>query len=206
MTFIAQLSHATEEDVLVPFTLSGTAVEVLDYTITPSPLTIAAGELRKTITIDLVDDHLDEADETVIATMEAPTNALVELETFHVATIVDNDSSPTVSFFIGGSSGAESVSTINLEVVLNAPSGLTVSVDHAIVVPTSATGGVDFAVASGTLSFAPGETSKTIALTIVDDLTPEPNESLSVGLSSPSNATLGSTSVYTFVILDNDSA
>ena len=206
MTFTAQLSHTAEVDVVVPFTVSGTASDPLDYTITASPVTIAAGELGATITISLVDDDSDEDDETVIATMGSPTNASPGLRNIHVATIFDNDPPPTVSFFISSSNGDESVTKVNLEVVLSTASAFIVTVDYAEAGGTAVVGDIDFVLASGTLRFEPGETSKLIGLTIIDDLAAEPTETVRVGLSNPSNATLGTTNVYTYIILDNDSA
>src|SRR5690606_17552747 len=54
----------------------------------------------------------------------------------------------------------------------------------------SATPGVDFTVASGTLVFAPGETSKTIAVTAFADEFGEPTEVFDVYLLSPTNAAI----------------
>jgi hypothetical protein len=45
-------------------------------------------------------------------------------------------------------------------------------------------------VQSGTLTFAPGETSKTITVLVLGDRLPEPNETFVVNLSSPANATV----------------
>ena len=42
-----------------------------------------------------------------------------------------------------------------------------------------------------TLTFAPGETSKTVDVNVVDDALIEANETFTVGLSNPTNATLG---------------
>src|SRR5262249_13945595 len=52
----------------------------------------------------------------------------------------------------------------------------------------SATAPSDYASANGTLTFAPGETSKTIDVSVVGDTTVEPDETMTVGLSSPVNA------------------
>src|SRR5438034_861166 len=49
----------------------------------------------------------------------------------------------------------------------------------------SAKAGSDFQPVSGTLSFSPGETSKTIAVPIVGDTSSEPQESFSIQLSDP---------------------
>ncbi len=50
----------------------------------------------------------------------------------------------------------------------------------------------DFTAANGTVTFAPGETSKTIQVTVVGDAVYEPDETFTVGLSNPVNATIGS--------------
>ena len=72
MTITAQLSAVSGLDVSVPFSLSGTATENTDYTITSSPITIAAGSTMETITITIVADDFYEGNETVIVTMGTP--------------------------------------------------------------------------------------------------------------------------------------
>jgi hypothetical protein len=54
----------------------------------------------------------------------------------------------------------------------------------------SAIAGNDYTARSGTLTFAAGQTSKTIAVPVSGDLTVEPNEAFKVNLSSPSGATI----------------
>ena len=67
-----------------------------------------------------------------------------------------------------------------------------------------ATSGTDFTAASGTLTFAPGESSKTVSVATTDDSDPEENERFTLTLSSPTNATLGD-GMATGWIIDNDS-
>ncbi|MDZ4267955.1 MAG: Calx-beta domain-containing protein [Mycobacterium sp.] len=55
----------------------------------------------------------------------------------------------------------------------------------------TATSGGDYAVTSGALTFAPGETSKTISVVVFGDTVLEGTESFVVTLSSPSGATIG---------------
>ncbi|HZE69751.1 MAG TPA: M12 family metallo-peptidase [Pyrinomonadaceae bacterium] len=62
----------------------------------------------------------------------------------------------------------------------------------------------DYTISGGTLSFAPGETSKTIGVLISDDLYVEGNETISVTLSNPTGASLGSPGMATLTIQDND--
>ncbi len=91
MNITVTLSISSGLDVTVPFNLSGTASEAIDYDITSSPVVIPAGSLTDTIVIDVTDDDVDEADETVILTLGAPTNATLGTTTVHTGTIVDDD-------------------------------------------------------------------------------------------------------------------
>ena len=63
--------------------------------------------------------------------------------------------------------------------------------------------GSDYEAASGTLTFAPGETSRSIIVAINGDTDNEPHETFVVDLSNPSNATLGDAQA-TGTIHDND--
>jgi hypothetical protein len=62
----------------------------------------------------------------------------------------------------------------------------------------------DYHIASGRLRFAAGESSKTIILSVVNDVYVEPSESLTITLSNPTGATLGTTGTSTVSITDND--
>jgi hypothetical protein len=62
----------------------------------------------------------------------------------------------------------------------------------------------DYETTVGTLRFAAGETSKTILIPVVDDVYAEGSESFSVTLTNASGALLGSPSVATVTIIDND--
>ena len=92
-----QLDHSTGSDVTVPFTLGGSATGGgTDYSISASPVIISAGDTWENITITVVDDADIESDETVIITMGSPTNANLGAPSEHTATIVDDDSNPTM--------------------------------------------------------------------------------------------------------------
>jgi hypothetical protein len=74
-------------------------------------------------------------------------------------------------------------------VTLNAPSPQTVAVHYAAANGTAAAGS-DFAATAGSLSFAPGTTSRTLAVAVVGDSAIEADETFYVNLSSPANATI----------------
>jgi Tol biopolymer transport system component len=76
------------------------------------------------------------------------------------------------------------------------------------VVGSFASARCDYETTAGTLNFAPGETSKTLSILLVDDSYDENDETLLVVLSGPtgSGVTLGSPVTNTVTITDNDSA
>ena len=96
----------------------------------------------------------------------------------------------------------EAAGTATLVVSLSQTAAETVTVQYAAT--GSATNGADYTLASGTLRFAPGETSRRIGVTIGDDKLDEPDETLIISLSNPSNAILGGTGSLTLTIADDD--
>jgi bacillolysin len=109
---------------------------------------------------------------------------------FSSATYSVGEAGPTASVTInrtGSTSGADSV--------------------HFATANGTATAGSDYTAVSQTVSFAAGETSKTVPVPITDDGLLESSETVSLSLSSPSaGATLGSPSTATLTIQDNDAA
>ena len=63
---------------------------------------------------------------------------------------------------------------------------------------------LDYTVQSGQLTFTPGQTSQPVAIAIVNDTLVDPNETIVVTLSTPVGADLGTTTVHTYTISDND--
>ena len=91
----------------VPFTVNGTAVDPADYGIDVSPVMIAAGAQSALVNLTLVDDLLDELDETVVLGLGIPVNATLGLQPSHTATITDNDAAPVVQFDLASSAVLE---------------------------------------------------------------------------------------------------
>jgi len=99
----------------------------------------------------------------------------------------------------------ESTPTLNLSVIRSGGTQGDVTVDYAITAGTA--GADDFNLASGTLSFDAGDTSKTIALKLKEDLLSEGAENLNITLSNPGGgASLGSPSAAVVTILDNEAS
>ena len=96
----------------------------------------------------------------------------------------------------------ESDPFVDVVVRLDAPATQTVTVNYGLAQDT-ASNGFDFRNVSGTLTFAPGETVKTVRVDIVADTTVEGLEQFRFNLSSPVNATIAQASAM-IAIIDND--
>lgn len=100
--------------------------------------------------------------------------------------------------------GTGGTSLATFVVTLAQPSTSPVTVTYATS-SGSATAGSDFVGATGTLTFAPGETSKTITVVVLGDTATEANETFTVLLSNPVGATVVD-GTGTGTITDDESA
>jgi uncharacterized repeat protein (TIGR01451 family) len=112
---------------------------------------------------------------------------------------------PEVQFSSSSYSINEGNGTATVTVQLSAASGEIVTVDYATSNGTATAPG-DYTSRSGTLTFNPGQTSKTFDITIVDDSQDELDETVNLVLSNPSGALLGTPSSAILTIQDNDAA
>ena len=199
------LIGVTNKTVAVDYATSdGTAVAGSDYTAVAGTLTFAPGTTAHTIELQLHDDSLSEDTETVLLTLANPVNGVLGTPAQVELSIVDNDGAPAVTAAVAALTAAEEVGTVEVVVTLSAPAGRPVTVDY-VVSGGTAVAGVDYVAGSGTLTFAPGDTRKTITVQILDDALPEPGETVIVTLDNVTNATLGAPDSVTITILDQDS-
>jgi hypothetical protein len=169
----------------------GTATAGADYTAVSQVVNFAAGQTTATVTIPVTNDALFEGNETVNLAISAPTGgATLGAQATAVLTITDDDPAPTFSIddvtVTEGNAGT--VSAV-FTVTLSGATALPATVQFATAAGT-ATSGVDFQPASGTLTFAPGVTTQTVTVAVVGDTAAEPNETFTVNLSGPTNATI----------------
>jgi hypothetical protein len=184
-------------------TSNDTATAGSDYTAVSDVLTFDPGETSQTFNVAITDDALDEPNENLNLTLSGPENAVLGAPSSAVLTIVDNDAPVTVQFDAATYSVEETAGTATITVTLSAPSGLAVEVDYATSAGT-ATAEDDYTSKSDRLLFAPGETSQTFSITIMDDTEAEGDETVNLTLSNPDDATLGDPATATLTILDDE--
>ena len=171
-------------------TANGSATAGVDYVAkTLLAQTIPAGSSTYSFTVLVNGDTLNEANETFFVNVTNVTNAIVA-DGQGVGTITNDDALPSlsindVSVAEGNSGTASAVFTVSL----SAASGQTVTVNYATADGTAVAPG-DYTAASGTLTFAAGQTTRTITVLVNGDTAVETDETFTVGLSGAANATI----------------
>ena len=179
-------------------TEDGTATAGADYEPVSGTLTFTAERAEQVVAVPLVDDAVDEPEETLTVVLTNVANAMIGTAAA-VGVIEDDDPVPELEISGGAASEGE---TMGFAVTLSGSTARTVTVDYATA-DGSATAGADYGSVSGTLTFAPGESSATVSVDIVDDEMYEPDETFVARLSSPINAVIAAGEA-TGTILDDD--
>lgn len=189
----------------VDYTLTAGSATLADVNLSGGTVSFAAGETSKVITIPIIDDFLDEPVETFALTLSNPgANTTLGERTSAVLSIVDEDVPGVLAFSAATASATEPAGTVNLTVARTDGSDGDVSATFTIIAG-SATAGADYSTTTGTVTLLNGETSKTIAIVLLDDFVDEADETFTVTLSSPTaGATLGAQRSATVTLADND--
>ena len=205
------LSNDSFEAVTVNYTVNVSSTATgggVDYTLLGTgTLTFSPGETSHNVSLTVNDDSLDEPDETVVVDLSVPVNATLGATTQHTYTIQDNDNEPTVSIddvtLTEGNS--PSTTTATFHVTLSAPSGKTITLHYATADDTAVQPG-DYTSTSGDLTFTPGQTAKTVDVTVKGDDLDEVNETYFVNLSALVNLnSVGNDTQGVGTITDDDS-
>jgi uncharacterized delta-60 repeat protein len=190
--FIVKLSVASTKTVTVKYaTSNGTALAGSDYVAVPlTTLTFTPGQTSKIVPVAVKGDTLDETNETFKITFTGQTNATIP-DGHGIGTINDNDPTPRLSINnVSLTEGDAGTTAFTFTVSLSAASGQTVTVKYATSNGT-ATAPADYtAKPLTTLTFTPGQTSKTVMVLVRGETVLEGNETFFVNLSVPVNATI----------------
>ena len=191
-------------------TSDGTATAGVDYFAVSSQTLTFAGTANetKTFTVTPKVDSNPESNETVNITVGnlAATSLAVDITDVAVLTIIDDDASsisidaPTIA---EGSSGN---TDLTFTVSLNKSQIAAVTVDYAVTGGTATSGDDYIILADGTLTFAAGETSKTVVISVIGDTNVEPNETIELTLTNATGAALIADASGTATITNDDSA
>jgi hypothetical protein len=197
VSFTVTLSETSTKTVSVSWsTIDGSAKAAgivsgeTDYAPGSGTFSFAPGETSKTITVSLRSDALDEPDETFDVELSSAVNGTIS-KSRGTCTITDDDAPPTIAIndvsLSEGASGASK--TFVFEISLSAASGRAVTVNW-VTANGTALAPTDYIASSGTVTFAPGDTKRTIGVVVLGNNVVEPNETFNITLSAPVNATI----------------
>ena len=205
VSLTVSLSAASGKPITVDYTSAdGTAVAPGDYAGVSGTLSFAPGQTSKTVDVDIAGDTTYENDETLTVALSNPVNVVLG-STPATVTVTNDDPMPQVSIDDRSvTEGDAGTTTATFTVSLSNPSAFPITVD-ASTSDQTATAPADYGAVSTTVSFAPGQVSKTVDVLVRGDTLDEFDETYSVDLSNPSGASIADgTGIGT--IVDDDAA
>jgi hypothetical protein len=207
VTFNVTLSNPSDQTVTVDYsTNDGTATTADgDYDAAADTVSFDPGQTAQTVDVTVNGDLTHESDESFTVDLSSPSNGNV-LVGSGTGTILDDDASPTISAADASvTEGNVGDTTLSFDVTLSAVSAGTVTVDYNTTDGSATVANGDYDAASDTLTFDPGETTKTVDVTVHGDTTYETNEGLTLDLSNANGATIADDS-GTGTITNDDAA
>ncbi len=180
--FTVTLSAASNQNVTVAYgTGDDAAAAGSDYQAVSGTLTILAGETMGMISVPVNGDRIVEASETFFLNLASPTNATIS-HGQGVGTILDNEPRISISD-VSKSEGRRGQKTLfTFTVTLSAAYDQSITMSYATVNGTAKTSDGDYIAKAGTITFAPGETTKTIGIEVNGDSRKEVNETFYLDL------------------------
>ncbi len=186
-------------------TTDGTAISPDDYAMTTGVLSWANGDSSpKTLTVPLVNDAAVEGDETVglVLTNASITGAL-GARASAMLVIADDDFYGNLGFSQPEYAADENGTNVTITVSRSTGIAGSVSIQYATGAGTAVPGS-DYEETSGTLDFAPGDTSKSFQVRLLDDTVQDGDKTVNLFLTNAVNAGIRSTNAV-LTIVDNES-
>lgn len=158
------------------------------------------GQTQKSIQVPITNDAIDEPAEFFELRVSGAF-ALNVTDEFLRVTINDDD--PTPSMSVVPVSVPESNPTVQVAVTLTNPSSQTITATLATSDGTAMAPGDYTAIGGTTVTFNPGQTARNSAVTVISDSLDEVDETFTVTLSSPVNATISEASAAVTIVDDD---
>ena len=199
----ATMSGISSENVMIDYSITDiNATGFIDYTLTSGMLTIPSGSINTTLTVELNNDSIFEPTESFTVQMIAYTNVIAGGITATTIDILDNDTAPEISWNPISSTVSENSGSIQITATLSMISGLSASADYTV--SGTASSGLDYTLANGTITIPAGSTEANITIEIDNDLIDENDDLVFIHMIAYTNVNAGNSTVYTLTITDDD--
>ncbi|CAF3889572.1 unnamed protein product [Rotaria magnacalcarata] len=188
-------------------TIDGTATAGEDYVKLSEEFKMERGQQEKRITIHVIDDNQWEPDETFFVKLSLPegeeTRAKLGSKTIALVTIINDDEPGFIEFEESITLVKESIGKAEIKLVRSNGADGRVSV-HYRTKDIDAVATKDYEPAQSEIIFEHGEISKIIAISIMNDLEAEKDESFAVELYDPTGGAQLGKHIKTVVTIIND--
>ncbi|PWL38019.1 hypothetical protein DKG77_06925 [Flagellimonas aquimarina] len=175
ITFEVNLSQTGSEDITVSYSFTNNTAEDNDYSATSGQIVIVAGTLSGSITIDTLEDEIDEADETFTINLTPSDTDIDPISA--IGTIIDNDISPILT--IQDSSAIEG-ENLSFPITISGPSSEDIVLSMEIIDIT--TNNTDYSNSVLQVTIPAGEVSVEVTVTTINDELNEINETFEIGV------------------------
>ena len=189
MVFTVSLSAASATTVSVQYaTTNDTAAAGDDYLGVGGTLVLGPGQTQATLIVPVFGDTLIESDETFYLDLQGAAGATLT-DAHGTGTILDDDIPSHRVDDVTVTEGDAGTVDATFTVRLSGAYYQTVTVDYATV-DGSASAGSDYTAQAGSLEFTPGQTTRTVTVTVSGDEDMEVDEAFHLDLSGAANATV----------------
>jgi PKD repeat protein len=199
-SFTITRTGTTTSALPVAYALGGTATNGVDYNSLSGSLTIPAGSSSAKITVAPVDDSALNGDRSVTVKLVSSAQYACDSPDNATMTIMDND--VTVSITVTDAIASKPSSTGRFKVARTGTTQNPLAVKYTI--GGTATNGVDYQKLSGTVTIPKGSLWVAILITALDDGQTEPNQTVTLTLTSTANYKVGTPNKGTVTILGDN--
>jgi uncharacterized protein YhjY with autotransporter beta-barrel domain len=194
--FVVTLTSPSAIPIEVSYqTASGSAISGADFQPLSGAFAFAPGITQQTLLVNIIADTVFEPDETMSLTATPLGGAGVT----GIGTIVNDDAPAITVSNASVAEGNSGTTAMSFEVTLASALNTTLQVSYSAGGGT-ATSGVDYQAASGTLTFAGGTTRQTVTVNVIGDTLFEPDETFTLTVSAAG----GAASTGTGTIVNDD--
>lgn len=190
-------------DLIVKYTVDGTAINGEDYDTLTGIVTIQSNNTTAYINVHPIDDNIYEETETVIITLSPDSNYSCGIPSSASITIEDNDK-PTISITAGKETINEAANDSGSFIVTRSGENTTEELIVTYTVGGTATAGIDYKALTGTAVIPVGQSTASITLIPLDGPAVENEETVIITLNASNNYIIGTTSQATITIVDDD--
>lgn len=202
LTYVVSRTGVLDAATIQFATSGGTATAGVDFTPVNQTLSFAAGETSKTVTVDVIDNAVAQDSRSVFGVISNPSAGDAGSnggQSYSIGYILDNDQS---NWSVASAGNVDEGAGFIAYTVSRTGATAAATIQFTTASGT-ATAGSDYTATGQTLSFAAGETSKTVMVAVADDAVAEGNETVLAAISNASTGTI-SAGTATATILDNE--